>query len=272
MKRQMPWIDLEDARRALVEGDGNGVRIAIIDSGVEMSHPNLAHLVLAHDIQISDSGVQAEVKSGNGTDVFGHGTAVASIINKLAPKASLGSFQVLGEQLRSRTILIREGVRQAIDAGYDILNCSFGCGVKEQVLLYKDWIDEAYLKGIHIVAACNNIDFRRPEWPGFFPSVITVNMAKVSSEHEFFRVPGNLVEFAAGGVDVEVAWRAKQMRRVSGSSFAAPRLAALLARLLSMFGTLHPLEAKALLLNLAKDWRPELRASNVVYDSCAASR
>ena len=73
-----------------------------------------------------------------------------------------------------RTIVIREGVRQAIDAGYDILNCSFGCGVKEHILQYKDWIDEAYLKGIHIVAACNNIDFRRPEWPGFFPSVITV--------------------------------------------------------------------------------------------------
>jgi subtilisin len=92
-------------------------------------------------------------------------------------------------------------------------------------------------------------------------------MAKVSIEHEFFCVPGNLVEFAAGGVDVEAAWRAKQMRRVSGSSFAAPRVAALLARLLSVFGSLHPLEAKALLLNLAEDWRPELRASNVVYNS-----
>jgi subtilisin family serine protease len=265
MRRRIPWIDIEDARRALAEGDGNGVRIAIIDSGVETNHPSLAHLDLAHDIRILDSGVQAEAKPGDGTDVFGHGTAVAYIINKLAPKASLGSFQVLGEHLRSRTIVIREGVRQAIDAGYDILNCSFGCGVKEHILQYKDWIDEAYLKGIHVVAACNNIDFRRPEWPGFFPSVITVNMAKVSVEHEFFRVPGNLVEFAAGGVDVEVAWRAKQMRRVSGSSFAAPRLAALLARLLSVSGTLHPLEAKALLLKLAENWRPELRASNVIY-------
>jgi subtilisin family serine protease len=266
MKRQIPWIDIEDARRALAEGDGNGVRVAIIDSGVETDHPKLAGLVLAHDIQITDNGVQPETKPGDGTDVFGHGTAVAYTINKLAPKASLGSFQVLGEHLRSRTIVIREGVRQAIDAGYDILNCSFG-GVKEHILQYKDWIDEAYLKGIHIVAACNNFDFRRPEWPGFFPSVITVNMAKISVEHEFFHVPGNLVEFAAGGVDVETAWRGKQMRRVSGSSFAAPRVAALLARLLSVFRTLHPLEAKALLLNLAEDWRPELRAANVVYNA-----
>lgn len=265
MRRQIPWANIEDARRALAEGDGNGVRVAIIDSGVETDHPKLVGLVLGHDIQIVDSGVQAEAAPADGTDVFGHGTAVAYIIHKLAPKASLGSFRVLGERLSSRTVVIREGVRQAMDAGYDILNCSFGCGVKEHIFQYKDWIDEAYLKGIHIVAACNNIDVRKPEWPGFFPSVITVNMAKISVEHEFFHVPGNLVEFAAGGVDVETAWRGKQMRRVSGSSFAAPRVTALLARLLSVFRTLHPLEAKALLLNLAEDWRPELRASNVVY-------
>jgi subtilisin family serine protease len=267
MNRQISWIDIEDARRALSEGDGRGVRVAIIDSGVEVDHPKLAGLVLAHDLQITDTGVQPEVRPGNGTDVFGHGTAVAHIVHQLAPEASLGSFQVLGENLRSRTILIREGVRQAIDAGYDILNCSFGCGVKEHILQYKDWIDESYLKGIHIVAGCNNLDYRKPEWPGYFPSVITVNMAKISGERDFFYVPGTLVEFAAGGVDVEAAWRAKQVRRVSGSSFAAPRVTGLLARLLSVFRTLHPLEAKALLLSLAEDWRPELRASNVVYNS-----
>lgn len=266
MQRPSGWLDIEKARRALAEGDGHGVRVAIIDSGVEADHPELAGMVLADDVRITDAGVQPQIEPGNGIDVFGHGTAVAYIVNKLAPKASLGSFQVLGENLRSRTILIREGVRQAIDAGYDILNCSFGCGVKEHILQYKDWIDESYLKGIHIVAGCNNVDYRKPEWPGHFPSVITVNMAKVSGEHEFYYVPGTLVEFAGGGVDVETAWRGKQMRRVSGSSFAAPRVTALLARLLSVLRGLRPLEAKALLLDLAEDWRPELRASNVPYD------
>jgi subtilisin family serine protease len=86
MRRRIPWIDIEDARRALAEGDGNGVRIAIIDSGIETNHPSLAHLDLAHDVRILDSGIQAEAKPGDGTDVFGHGTAVAYIINKLAPR------------------------------------------------------------------------------------------------------------------------------------------------------------------------------------------
>lgn len=58
---------------------------------------------------------------------------------------------------------------------WHILNCSFGCGRPDQVLAYKDWIDEAYLKGRHVVAACNNYDLSRREWPGHFPSVITVN-------------------------------------------------------------------------------------------------
>jgi hypothetical protein len=97
MRRQIPCIDLEDARRALTEGDGNGVRVAIIDSGVETDHPELAGLVLAHDIEIFDNGVQAEAKPASGTDVFGHGTAVAYILHKLAPKATLGSFRVLAE-------------------------------------------------------------------------------------------------------------------------------------------------------------------------------
>src|SRR6516225_11146468 len=196
------WLSLDEARAAFSEGTGRGVRIAVLDSGIEVNHPRLQGLRLADDWHIVSSEVKLEVNSGDGTDVFGHGTAVADIIRQIAPEAEIGSFRVLGERLNSRTAIIREGVRQAIDRGYHILNCSFGCGVKEHVLQYKDWIDEAYLKGIHIVAACNNIDFTIPEWPGYFPSVITVNMARFDDDNTFFYKPGHLVEFAARGVGV----------------------------------------------------------------------
>ena len=60
--------------------------------------------------------------------------AIASIIRQVAPEAKIGSFRVLGEQLRSRTAIICEGARLALDCGYQVLNCSFGCGREDHVL------------------------------------------------------------------------------------------------------------------------------------------
>jgi subtilisin len=258
-------LKLAEAREALAHGRGKGVRIAIIDSGVEADHPQLAGIKLADDLHLVETGIQIEVKPGDGSDLFGHGTAIAAIIRKMAPEAEMGSFRVLGESLASRTVIIREGVRQAIERGYHILNCSFGCGLLEHIFQYKDWIDEAYLKGIHIVAACNNYDFTKPEWPGYFPSVITVNMARFDDDNTFFYKPGHLVEFAARGVGVTLPWNHHSVKEVSGSSFAAPIMTGLLGRLISLMPALSPLEAKALLHRLAAPWRPELIASNVSY-------
>ena len=160
---------LEEARRALATGTGKGVRIAVIDSGIEIDHEALAGLTLVDDLHVVDGGVQIEVKPGDGSDVFGHGTAVAGVIRRIAPDAQIGSIRVLGANLGSRTVIIREGVRQAIDRGYHVLNCSFGCGLSEHIFQYKEWIDEAYLKGIHVVSACNNYDFTTPSGRDIFP-------------------------------------------------------------------------------------------------------
>ena len=234
----------------------------------------LEGLVLADDVGVVEDGLRLATVEGECKDVFGHGTAIAGIIRRVAPEAEIGSFRVLGEQLRSRTLIIREGVRLALERGYHILNCSFGCGREDHVLHYKDWIDEAYLRGRHIVAACNNQDFMKREWPGHFPTVITVNFAggasalpragsaasrdeitssrgRLSHQDELFYRPGNLVEFIAPGQDVVVAWLAGAIKKVTGSSFAAPYVAGLLARLISGCPSLSPLHTKTLLQKLA---------------------
>lgn len=240
------------ARAAIQSGTGEGIKIAVIDSGIELSHPQLEGLVLADDVAVSSDGMLVQVGQGDGRDVFGHGTAIASILRRGAPRAAIGSFRVLNERLGARTATIREGVRQAIDRGYHILNCSFGCrGEVEYVMQYKEWIDEAYLKGIHVVAACNNFDFSVPEWPGYFSSVITVNMAR-ATDLSLFYGRGHLVEFAAAGENIEVAWMGGARKTVTGSSYAAPHVSALLARLLSAYPDLPPLEAKALLHRIAQ--------------------
>jgi subtilisin family serine protease len=257
MKR---WISPNEAIEAIRRGTGRGVRVAVLDSGIEKDHPALAKVPWGDDIAVVERGYRLAVEEGERHDLYGHGTAVAGIIHATAPEAEIASIRVLGSSIQARTSVVVEGARQAIERGYRILNCSLGCTIIDHVLKYKDWVDEAYLRGVHVVAACNNEDSGRQEWPAYFSSVVAVNMARTERDGEIFYKPGNLVEFAAQGVDVEVPWADGTMKRVTGSSFAAPRVTGLLARLLSEIPELTPLEAKALLHRLAQPWSRDLLA------------
>lgn len=246
------WITPEQAAAAMRSGRGEGVRIAVLDSGVEWDHADLQGVKVADDLCIEEVDGVLEARPGNREDVFGHGTAVASILHEVAPEAEIGSFRVLDVRNQSQSEMICFGARLALERGYHILNCSFGARLKSQVLMFKDWVDDAYLGGIHVVAACNNDDFRKPEWPGDFVSVITVNMLDTPQRDMIFRnPPGTLVEFAALGVNVGVPWKGGIRREATGSSFAAPRAAGLLARMISVFPKIAPLQAKSLLQQIA---------------------
>lgn len=256
------FLSVEEARTCLRNGTGKGVKIAVLDSGIDLSHPKLEGLALVDDLAIVEKGPSLTVVEGNGMDLYGHGTAIAHLIRSVAPSAEIGSIRVLGERLNSRTAIIQEGARQALDRGYHILNCSFGCGIEEHILRYKTWIDEAFLKGVHIIAACNNVDFARPEWPGYFPTVLTANFCRSEDEQSFYYREGHLVEFAAPGENLEVPWLGGAMKKVTGSSYATPQIAGLLARLLSERPGLEPLEAKALMQRLATGWSEDLAGPN----------
>ena len=247
------WPALDAARSSLLHGRGRGIRVAVLDSGVEFAHPALTDATVADDVAVIEEEGQLRTVPGGNQDTYGHGTAVAGIIHRLAPEATLGSFRVLGPHLRSRTMIIREAARLALARGYHILNCSFGCGREDHVLYYKDWIDDAYLLDRHVVAACNNQDYTRREWPGHFPTVITVNFARSEIPEFLRRLRGRLVEFEARGQDIEVPWLGGTQKLVTGSSFAAPHVTGLLARLVSNMPNLSSLTAKSILHALATD-------------------
>lgn len=247
------WFDegqLSKARAALRAGTGKGVRIAVLDSGIETAHEAMQGMRLADDVAFEREGPFLKQVEASG-DAMGHGTGVAWIIRSIAPEAEIGSFRVLDGDLKSRTTIVWEAARAAMQRGYHILNCSFGCiGDPRFVMPYKEWTDEAYTRGVHVVAACNNDDAATREWPGWFPSVITVNLAAMS-EREWRYREGSLVEFAAHGHEVRVPWKGGGWKVVTGSSFAAPRLSGWLARLLSVWPELDTDQAKALLKQLA---------------------
>lgn len=253
---RLPWVTPGMAAEALRTGTGEGVRIAVIDSGIDAAHPEFASLEIGDHVAVIEDRGHVNVVDEPPTDVYGHGTAVASVIHRIAPRAVVGSFRVLDARNLSRTAVIRTGVREAIRRGYHILNCSFGCrGLPKYVLPHKEWIDQAYLEGRHVVAACNNADPREPEWPAHFTSVIAVGVSQGGDGSDpataLHHHPGQQVEFSAPGENVTVAWTGGTTRNETGSSFAAPHVSALLARVLSVHPDLPPAHVIDLLPRLA---------------------
>lgn len=241
-------------------GTAEGIKIALIDSGVELGHPALKGLSLSDDLafELQPDGVVAMIE-GEGIDVFGHGTALASIIRNSSPAAQLGSFRVLNKVLGSKFDVIDAAVNAAMNLKYDIICCGFGSSNRERVL----WPEDAFMRGIHVVAGCNSVDSQSPEYPASLLTVIGVNMANTTSDDLFYR-SGSKIRFAAKGVDLDVPWKRGQTKKQSGSSFAAAHVAGLLACQLSKTGSVTPMEAILLMQRKATPWVPGLAAPNDV--------
>ena len=90
---------------------GKGVRIAVLDSGIDTTHPALDGLKLADDIAFERDGPFLKAVDTSG-DVIGHGTAIAWIIRSLAPEAEIGSFRVLDGDLRGALEMARAQAAQ----------------------------------------------------------------------------------------------------------------------------------------------------------------
>lgn len=246
------WPALEQAREALATSDGSGIKVAIIDSGIEVSHPALQGIRLADDVSVSCDGVNLHIEEGQGTDLYGHGTAVASLVLQEAPGVTLGSFRALDSSNHARSFVIAECVNQAMARGYQIINCSFGCrGLPRYVMDYKEWVDRAYLDGVQIVAACSNVGVGIREWPAYFPSVLSVRGIDCDADEFFFR-PGRMVSFLARGERVEVPWLNGGTKIETGSSYAAPLIAGKIAKLLAGIPGISPASIKPLLSLLAE--------------------
>jgi len=249
------WPAPQKAGEAIARGTGKGVRVAVIDSGIDVAHPALGGLELSDNVVVSSDGLRLQVRDGEGKgrDVFGHGTGVAGILRAVAPEAEIGSFRALDGRNRSRSFVIAECVRQALDRGYDIINCSFGCrGLAKYVMDYKEWVDAAYVAGVHVVAACSNVHYSVREWPAHFPSVISVGVADCGEDELVCRA-GEMVSLAAKGERVRVPWLDGGWRLETGSSFSAPRVTGFVARLLGEHPGLRPDLVKALLLAIARE-------------------
>lgn len=238
-----------DFSSAVRTGDGSGVRVALLDSGIERLHPEFKDATFADDLCFTIAENGNEPGDAGGVDFFGHGTAVAGVLLDIAPATTIGSFRVLGGEAYGRDEIIRRAAMEAIARGYQIIHCSFGAsGSPLTVMSFKSWIDAAYVAGVHVVAACNNGDPSIRVWPAHFSSVIAVDSSPDAQDDGIQRRKGSIVEFMARGQRPRpLPWKNQSTRTISGTSFSAPVVTGLVARILSVRLGIHPDEMKVAL-------------------------
>jgi len=225
---------------------GAGVRVAIIDSGIDGTHPDLEGAVepLGARVDLDAAGRPHVVVDAHG-DSFGHGTACAGIVHALAPDARITSVKVLGGNLAGTAEVFHAGLRWAVDQGFDVINLSLGCRKRDWALAFHDLCDQAYFGGTFIVTAANNIE--QVTYPSLFASVASVAANLSADPMRFHHNPDPPTEFLARGIDVEVPWLGHGRVVTTGNSFAAPHLAGIAARIKSKHPELRPFQLKTVL-------------------------
>jgi subtilisin len=233
---------------------GKGVRVAVIDSGVDASHPRVRSVaggVVVEPDSSAPGGVR--ITEGPHDDLYGHGTACAGIIREAAPECEIYSVRVLGATLRGRGTVFAAGLDWAIRAGMDVINLSLSTGRSDYFGMFHRLADRAYFEGATIVAAINNVP--APSYPAQFSSVVSV-AARADDVAGLAYNPQPPVEFGAPGIDVKVAWLGGQTLTASGNSFACPYVAGQIAKLLGKHPGLTPFEIKTVLRALSTNASP----------------
>lgn len=245
---------------------GRGVRVAVIDSGVEAGHPALGDSVAL------DSGVEVEEAAGGGLtlrggphrDAFGHGTACAGIIHSLAPQAAIVSVKVLGERGgKGGSAALLEGLAWAVEQRFEIINLSLGTTRRDWALALHELCDLAYFRGCFVVTAANNLP--RASFPSLYSSVASVACNLATDPMRFHYNPEPPTEFLARGVDVEVPWAGGGTIRATGNSYAAPHIAGIAALIRSKHPALRPFQIKTALWAAAANVResPQMVAGRI---------
>ncbi|HET6649159.1 MAG TPA: S8 family serine peptidase [Candidatus Limnocylindria bacterium] len=242
---------------------GAGVRVGIIDSGLENAHPRLRGRVAENvTVEMTDDGPR--VVPDDPIDMFGHGTACGDIILSLAPDVELVSIRVLGADLRGKGTAFAAGLEWALE--HDIQVCNLSLSSKSESLypVFHDLADRAYFQSMALISAANNVP--APSYPSLFSSVFSVAAHAEPDPWRIYYNPAPPVEFGAWGVDVPIAWKDGGSTVATGNSFAAPHVAGLVALILSKHPGLSPFEVKAILASVADNpgrrhpWRRRVSA------------
>ncbi|WP_407939886.1 type VII secretion-associated serine protease mycosin [Micromonospora tarapacensis] len=270
--RDEQWqLDKLGAQLAWRTSTGRGVVVAVIDSGVDGSHPDLAGQVLPGLDLVASGGALDP-------DPVGHGTTVAGLIAGrnddrrgvvgLAPDARILPVRVLDEENRyDDALIVAKGVRWAVDNGAKVINLSLGGSGDSAALAAA--IDYAFAKDVVVVACTGNLA-TSPDakvwYPAREPGVIAVSGLERSSDNLWNgAITGRATILTAPASGLVGARPPGGYWRVQGTSFAAPLVTATAALVRSRYPRMSAGDVVNRLLVTAKDIGPTGRDDRFGY-------
>jgi subtilisin family serine protease len=209
------------------------VTIAVIDTGIDPAHPDLAGKLVP--------GWNAIGQDTNTADDHGHGTAVAGVIGAatnnaigiagVCPECRLMPIKALDASGEGTYADVIEAIVYAVDHGARVLNLSFGGYAYSQML--SDAIDYAYSKGAIILAAAGNEASSEPIYPAAYANVIAVSATDRYNALWPSSNTGSYIKLAAPGAGILTTGLGGQFTQVSGTSLSAAHVSGIAALIVS---------------------------------------
>ena len=212
---------------------GNGVRVAILDTGIDYTHQEFAmNYKGGWDFVFDDNDPFDDSTNSHGTHVAGIIAAAAngSGVVGVAPNAEIYALKVLDGGGHGDLSWIIEGIEWAVDNKMDVVNISIG-GPDSPAL--QDACDAAYDAGVLLVAAAGNTNGGDVTYPAAYNSVIAVTGTDSADQQGWFAPLGSQIELAAPGVAIKSTSLNNGYADLSGTSQAAPHVSGLAALVLS---------------------------------------
>lgn len=227
------------------ENMGSGLVIAVIDTGIQADHIDLASNIIKGKSFIDSEGTVS--------DQNGHGTHVSGIVSAqrnnmgvvgVAPESKILPIKVLDKDGRGSLEALAEAISFATDEGVDVINVSLGGTFNFKSV--RNAILKAYKKNIPVIcAAGNNGDLGKIMFPAYYPETISIGAIDEERVRTEWSQTGTNLDFMAPGDSIVSTFPTNQYAAMSGTSMASPWVAGVVALMIAKhrkFGGQTPIE------------------------------